>query len=421
MNRIPVVTSFIFSGDRIALVKRSDQVGTYKGLWAGFSGYIEHLPLEQAYLELEEEACLAKDDISLKGIGIPVAIDDCESGKNWLVFPFLFELADCSDLTTNWETSEYLWVKPHDIEGMDTVPGLNSVFKRVWPAFADQHLWDGFKGIALDRTKGATALARSGLDLLGRYAVECGDFLDRHELIRLIRAFAACRPAMGVFPDLAARLLLGIEHDDGRDNFDRLVESLLMAANDSTALSVSNAISAIMGHKTVFTLSYSEVVRNALIGWYEPGKEVIIAESYPGNEGILLSEHLADKGVILRTIKDKYIREAIMESDAVLVGCDAITDDNAIQNKTGTCFAVSVANEYNIPVYTIAQTIKICPPGWPSYIEQDTIPGAIEPVAIFDHTPIDHFNAVITEEGDLTLDRLEEIRAELGSVELIPV
>lgn len=420
MDRIPVVTSFLYSGDRIALVKRSDQVGTYKGLWAGFSGYIERLPIEQAYYELEEEACLSEDDITLKGIGIPVPIDDYTNGKNWLVFPFLFEIADCSDVKTNWETSELLWVKPHDIENMDTVPGLYTVLKRVWPAFADDHLWSGFKEIALNRTKGATSLARMGLDVLGRYAVECGDVLDRHELIRMIRAFAACRPVMGVFPNLAARLLLGIEHDDGRDNFDRLVESLLMAVNDSTVLSISNAATAIMGHKTVFTLSYSEAVRKALIEWYEPGKEVIIAESYPGNEGLILAEHLAEKGVILRTVKDRYIREAVMESDAVLVGCDAITIDDTIQNKIGTSLAADSANEHGIPMYAVTQTIKICPPGWPSYIEKDTIASVSSPVQVFDHTPIDYFNAVITEDGDLTFERLEEIRAELGSIELIP-
>ncbi|MHB1457269.1 MAG: hypothetical protein ACYC0V_10180 [Armatimonadota bacterium] len=420
MDRIPVVTSFVYSGDRIALVRRSNQVGTYKGRWAGFSGYIERLPIEQAYLELEEEACLSKESITLKGIGIPVPIDDSTTGKNWLVFPFLFEITDCADVKTNWETAELLWVKPHEIETMDIVPGLDTVFKRVWPAFADQHLWDSFKEIAFNKTKGATSLARMGLDVLGRYAVEYGDVLDRHELIRMIRAFAACRPVMGVFPNLAARLLLGIEHDDGRDNFDRLVESLLMAFNDATALSVNNAAQAIMGHKTVFTLSYSEAVRNALIEWYEPGKEVIIAESYPGNEGLILAEHLAEKGVILRTIKDKYIEEAVIESDVVLVGCDAVTTDDEIQNKVGTCLATDVANENDVAIYAVTQTVKICPPDWPSYIEHDMISGNSEPAAIFDHTPISHFNAIITEEGDLTPERLDEIRAELGSVELIP-
>lgn len=420
MNRIPVVTSFVYSGDKIALVKRSEQVGTYKGLWAGFSGYIEHLPIEQAYIELEEEASLTKDNIALKGIGIPVPIDDPVTGKNWLVFPFLFQLAEEKEITTNCESSELLWVKSHDIDTMNTVPGLKTVFKRVWPSFVDEHLWNGFQEIALNKTKGATSLARMGLDVLGRYAVECGDELDRHELIRMIRAFAACRPVMGVFPNLAARLLLGIENDDGRDNFDRLVEGLLMSVNDATALSVKHAATAVMGHKTIFTLSYGEAVRNTLIEWYEPGKEVIIAESYPGKEGLILAEHLSEKGVMVRTVRDKNIRDAVIESEAVLVGCDAITVDDKIQNKVGTYIAAEVANENGIPVYAVTQTIKICPPDWPSYIERETLPGCEEPVKVFDHTPINHFNAVITEEGDLSLERLDEIRAELGSVELIP-
>jgi len=40
--------------------------------------------------------------------------------------------------------------------------------------------------------------------------------------------------------------------------------------------------------------------------------------------------------------------------------------------------------------------------------------------AVFDATPIGSFVTIFTEEGPLSLVRLDEIRAELGSVELMP-
>jgi len=36
-----VVTCFLKSGSEILILRRSEQVGTYQGKWAGVSGYID--------------------------------------------------------------------------------------------------------------------------------------------------------------------------------------------------------------------------------------------------------------------------------------------------------------------------------------------------------------------------------------------
>jgi hypothetical protein len=58
MEETHVVTCFLErdSDKKIALLRRSQMVGTYKGRWAGVSGYIEkeNTPLKQAFEEIRE-------------------------------------------------------------------------------------------------------------------------------------------------------------------------------------------------------------------------------------------------------------------------------------------------------------------------------------------------------------------------------
>ena len=425
-ERIPVVTAFLCSGGKVALIRRSDRVGTYRGDWAGFSGYIERLPLNQARQELAEEAGIADVDARLTGIGIPLPVDDERSGHSWLVFPFLFELGDGVRIKTNWEAAEWGWFSPEEVGKLDTVPGLDRALGRVWPPFGDRVFWRGLSRVATDMDHGATELARCGLEALGGFVQVQWENLDQAALVRAVRAFAACRPAMGVFPDLAARLLLAMEREGGQFDFDELVTELLGAVEDATDLSVSSAAEALEGKTRLFTLSYSEAVRDAILAWHVGEKQVTIAESGPRNEGIRLAEDLSRQGVQVRTAPDAEIASAVWEADAVLVGCDAITDTDTILNKVGTLQAVTAANDARIPAYAIAQAFKTVPPGWPVFLEVQAPAdfGAAEASqaggAVFDLTPLDLFDAVFTEEGALTAGRLSEIRAELGSVELIP-
>lgn len=426
-EQVPVVTAFVHRGDRIALIKRSQQVGTYKGLWAGFSGYVEKMPLDQAYTELSEEAGLSRESASLHGIGVPLPVEDGKEHHSWLVVPFLFELNDGVEIQTDWEAEEWGWFHPTDFEGMDMVPGLAAALDRVWPPFGDAQFWDDLAAIASDRSCGATELARKGLAALGGYIQDRSDSVGHDELVRSIRAFASCRPTMGVFPDLAARLLLAIDREGGQFKFDTLVTELLAMINDASDLSVTNASQGLEGRHKILTLSYSQAVRDAILAWRHDDCKVFVAESRPGGEGVKLADALHDQGVRVRVITDCDIPATAGAVDAVLVGCDAITQDDRLVNKTGTLAAVVSAREAGAPVYAVAQTYKVVPPDWPFFLEQWEGAGAgghseyvRTGTVVFDAVPLSDFDAIFTEEGALSLDRLAEIRSDLASVELIP-
>jgi 8-oxo-dGTP pyrophosphatase MutT (NUDIX family) len=126
-----VVTCFLESGGKILLLRRSAQVGSYRGKWAGVSGYVESPPNEQAVTEIGEETGLDTDDIRLLKTGEPLTIDDEGLDTRWIVHPFLFHVNAPEKVKIDWEHKEYTWIDPVDIDKYDTVPGLKNTLERV--------------------------------------------------------------------------------------------------------------------------------------------------------------------------------------------------------------------------------------------------------------------------------------------------
>ena len=126
-----VVTCFLESDSKILLLRRSSQVGSYRGKWAGVSGYVESPPDKQALIEIHEEVNLDSDNVQLIKQGEPLAIDDKELGTRWVVHPFLFHVANPEKVKIDWEHREYTWINPIDIDNYNTVPGLKNTLMKV--------------------------------------------------------------------------------------------------------------------------------------------------------------------------------------------------------------------------------------------------------------------------------------------------
>ena len=126
-----VVTCFLESRDKILLLHRSRQVGSYRGKWAGVSGYVESPPDEQAVIEINEETGLDIGDLQLLKKGESLVIDDEELATRWNVHPFLFHVNTPEKVKIDWEHKEFKWINPVDIDKYDTVPGLKNTLERV--------------------------------------------------------------------------------------------------------------------------------------------------------------------------------------------------------------------------------------------------------------------------------------------------
>lgn len=128
-----VVTCFLESENEVLILRRSQQVGTYQGRWAGVSGYMEKSADEQALVEIREETSLVDDDITLIKKGEPLVIKDEALGVRWVVHPYLFAIKDRNKIKIDWEHKETRWIKPEEIGNYPTVPMLKETLERVLP------------------------------------------------------------------------------------------------------------------------------------------------------------------------------------------------------------------------------------------------------------------------------------------------
>ena len=113
-------------------MRRSEQVGSYQGSWAGVSGYIEITADEQALIEIKEEASLSGEDIKLIKKGKPLSIKDEALGIKWVVHPYLFHIKDRDKIKIDWEHKEVRWIQPKEIDNYQTVPMLKETLARVY-------------------------------------------------------------------------------------------------------------------------------------------------------------------------------------------------------------------------------------------------------------------------------------------------
>jgi ADP-ribose pyrophosphatase YjhB (NUDIX family) len=127
-----VVTCFLESDGEILILRRSGQVGSYQGKWAGVSGYIETTADEQALTEIEEETSLAGEDLKLIKKGRPLEVKDDKLGVKWVVHPYLFHIKERGKIKIDWEHKEARWIQPRDIDNFETVPKLKETLARVY-------------------------------------------------------------------------------------------------------------------------------------------------------------------------------------------------------------------------------------------------------------------------------------------------
>jgi 8-oxo-dGTP pyrophosphatase MutT (NUDIX family) len=130
-----VVTCILEHGGKILLFKRSNLVGTYRGLWGGVAGYVEELedPYDTALKEIRQEAGIGVDALELVRKAEPIEFSDTYDRRryDWIVYPFLFHIESKELVRVDWEHEEYRWVSPSELKKFDTVPGLDEVVAQL--------------------------------------------------------------------------------------------------------------------------------------------------------------------------------------------------------------------------------------------------------------------------------------------------
>ena len=113
---------------KLLILKRSDKVKTYKGLWGGVAGYVEpgEEPYETALKEIREEVGIEKEHVVLITRGNIIKFTDIYEGSKyeWTIYPFVFKIRKNQKIQIDWEHLEYLWITPLEITRYNTVPHL---------------------------------------------------------------------------------------------------------------------------------------------------------------------------------------------------------------------------------------------------------------------------------------------------------
>jgi len=426
----PVVTCFLRSGGDVLLLRRSGEVGSYRGRWGAVAGHAEGDPAAAARREIAEETGLG-GAVELVRRGEPFAVDDAALGTRWLVHPYLF---DCSSrqVALDWESVEHAWVPPTEILRRTTVPELWTSWRRVAPTT---------ETVEHDREHGSAWIALAALEVLRDRAGElaagvgaaAGEGAEGPELAALARRLAAARPAMAAPANRVHRAMREARAaGGGAAAVERAAHAGIERALAADRGAAERAAEQIAGRR-VLTLSRSGTVEAALTAARPRPPVVVVLESRPGGEGVGVAERLAAAGLRVILAPDAAVAWAIAEHriEAVLIGADTVRPSGLV-NKAGTLPAALAARAAGIPVWAVAACDKVAPAARHKIApralpppEERAEPGAlyggaaeIEVAApFFEVTPAELVTAVITERGALAPAEIAAVAREMAELE----
>ncbi len=353
------MTCFLRHAGEVLLVRRSGEVGSYRGRWGAISGFVEDDPLAQARREIREETGLV-DGVELAREGDPFAFRDDDHA--WAVHPFLFD-APSRDVRLDWEAVEGVWVRPGEILRRRCVPRLWTSYERVAPSL--QSLRD-------DRRHGAAYLTLRALETLrdradaAAAATRTGASGDaRAELTDLARALRTARPAMTPLrtrvDEAMTRALARPEPAGGfAEAVAEAAHATLRDAVGAQRRAAACAAERAAGRR-VLTLSRSATVMQALLAARPAPACVVVAVSEPGGEGAGVAAELAAAGLSVVLVPDAALAWAAERErvDLVALGADTILADGSVVNKVGTRLAALVGRERGAEVLVAASSDKI--------------------------------------------------------------
>ncbi|QLG61240.1 NUDIX domain-containing protein [Halorarum salinum] len=393
-----VVTVFLRNRGEVLLVRRSDAVGTYRGLWGGVSGYVEGdaaEPVEDAYREVEEEVGIGPGALTLVRAGDAVRVDD-EAGT-FTVHPFLF---DCSTrgVTRNDELSAHEWAPATAMLERGTVPKLWEAYRAVGPTV---------ESVRGDATHGSSYLSVRALEALRDGAAVAASW---EAVAGTARDLRDARPAMAAVTNRVNRVMAEADRTPVAVA-ERAIEAIADAV-DVDDRAAGEAAALLDG--PVLTLSRSGTVAATLVVHAGP---VLVAESRPGGEGRDVAAELADgdpdRGVTL--LPDAAVAAVLAEREvsAALVGADTVLPDGDVANKVGTRALALAAAREGVPLYAVTARDKVAGGGEfrPESAGFDAPDGVEGFAPLFDRTPAD-LVTVVTEAGPLDAEDVRAVAAE---------
>ena len=261
-----------------------------------------------------------------------------------------------------------------------------------------------------ERRHGASWMARRALEALVEVArasdaATTEDLFD--ELLRAARGLARARPEVGAIAGALGRVLAPAERNVHLDAAElrRLVEeeaNALIASRDRAAASIAIQLRQRLEDALVLTHSASATVREALL--YGSPARVVCTVSAPNEEGRAFCEELREAGLSTELVDEDQAVTALRVCSLLLLGADSVFRDGSVSNKIGTRRLADAAVEIGIPTVVAAEVIKLVP------VDGAEGPSLeAEALELFDLTPVEDVDEVVTEEGTFRADEISTL------------
>jgi ribose 1,5-bisphosphate isomerase len=272
--------------------------------------------------------------------------------------------------------------------------------------------------------RGAGRIARAAVAaLMDRAAFsEARDVTSfRNDMREAAALLQGTRPTAVSLPNAIHKVMRSLEGDtptvqEMKDHFISACRNFISSSEAAIERIGAIGASHIQEGDTILTHCNSEAALACLIAAQKKGIsfEVYATEVRPGNQGLLTLKTLNEAHIPTIYIVDSAVRYVMREVDRVVVGADAVTVNGAVVNKIGTSQIALAAHERKVSMMVAAETYKFAPRtvlGEFIRIEERD-PEEVLPAAtakklpyvrvrnpVFDVTPPEYIDLIITEEG----------------------
>ncbi|MFO7793310.1 MAG: ribose 1,5-bisphosphate isomerase [Candidatus Saliniplasma sp.] len=261
--------------------------------------------------------------------------------------------------------------------------------------------------------RGAAKIARAGAYALKEEAMESDDDDLDERIKEAVERLKRTRPT-AVSLQNALRFVTG-EKGSGFtvDVIKERVESFIRRSHSAGKKIAEYGGKRISDGNTILTHCNSSMALGAIKYAWDQGKEidVIATESRPKKQGYITVRELAEYGIPVTLIVDSAVRYKMTDVNHVYVGADTIASNGAVINKIGTSQVALCAHEARVPFTVCAETykfsretafgdlVKIEERGPEEIVDPDEFSDVKISNPVFDATPANYIDSVVTEEG----------------------
>jgi translation initiation factor eIF-2B subunit delta len=270
-------------------------------------------------------------------------------------------------------------------------------------------LTERLRELRADRRHGASFLARRAAEAIVEVA-EAPARTSEELLERLTNAgrqLAEARPGIAAVAGAVGRVLAAA---DGARHLPpaqlrRLIEGESQALVESRRRAVASIAIQLRGRlagSVVVTHSASATVREAVL--HAAPKRLLCTVSYPVEEGRAFADELRAGGLDVELVEDEDAPARLAGASLLLVGADTVFRDGTLCNKIGTRRLAEAAAEHGVPTVVACEIIKLAPI---ESTEASDLPSEVR--ELFDVTPPELVECVVTEEGTFASDELRAL------------